>query len=232
MLKKLVLILALVALPLAAAQAAEIYNKPKGEAVEAAPAPAPSPELRPVEPATPAAEAPATAEPTEPAAISPVQAASAYYENCMKQSNPMLDAQNQVNLCACTAEKFARTMTPEDVKEMSQPTEAGAAQRNRMILNVYAPCIRYPAHALVNYSCLNDTRYKMVFGDKAQSVCGCLAENMSAYMEKVAPDAIRQAIASGADMTDPLRTLLESDGYAAQEQKVSKACMKQAGLKF
>ncbi|MCC7305645.1 MAG: hypothetical protein IT558_05230 [Alphaproteobacteria bacterium] len=176
-----------------------------------APAPVPAP-----------TQAPAAAADPEPDPIG--KFASNYFENCMSKENNALKGELLKKLCACSATKIAQTMTVADVKSMAEDTPAGQEMRNRMLLEVYAPCIEYPTQALLLEKCMSDTKVQQQIPGYQQA-CTCMAASMGQYMAANGPAAIAQSIAANPGDTDPLASLMNSQGFQAEAQSRLAGCL-------
>jgi hypothetical protein len=224
MLKKILFIAFLgVMLMPAPAQAVDIFNKPKSAEAPAEPEPAPPS----AQPDLPELQAPEPAAPAEPKDIK--EAANSYYKFCMSKQNPMLDAENQKLLCGCTASNIPDVMTLEQMKAMNTDTAEGLEQRNRMLLFVYTPCIEYPTRSMVLYQCMGNEQLKTTLGNPTK-ICNCLADGMATFMRERAPDAIQMAIRRNEKDIDPLRKLMESNGYEQYQNMTLRNCLAASGV--
>lgn len=152
--------------------------------------------------------------------------ANTYFENCQKKQSAIMTNDTQEMLCACTAAKLSENMTVAEMEAMYTDTPEGQNMRNKMLLQVYAPCIEYPTHDLVLKGCLeNDVKLK-----RKKQVCGCMAQNMSNYISVNAQSALISALQENPKSTDPLSTLLQSPTFAAQAQQTLAACVQQHEL--
>lgn len=221
--------LLIIATALAAAatpvSAASIFNKPRDNVLPQAPSAAP--QQLPA-PAPPPAAAPEIA-PTE----SMESVAKRYNENCLKKKSEIVKGDDLRMLCACTASKMQEKMTIEEIQTMTQDTPEGQVQRNRMVIDVYAPCMEYPSRALLMNQCAAyQANLKKTQGGLAingEAICGCLAQNMAAYVAVNAQPVLAQKLAANPNDMDPLSEFLNSPEYQSQVNATFNGCIQQHG---
>ena len=155
--------------------------------------------------------------------------ANIYYKNCLKQKNSTLAGYNLKMMCACSSAQITKSMTIEQVNVMTLDTPEGQIQRNRMLLYVYTPCIQYPARALLEYNCLNDSNVKAAIQNHEQ-VCTCLADNMAIYTKQNAPTTIAQSLVQQPEGLDPLSTLVNSSAFQRYSQSTLMSCLQKYGM--
>ncbi len=213
------------------AMATDIFNKPvKDNALPDVPqaaqqpvAPQPAPQMQQM-PTPQAAQ-------TEKESIESF--AKRYNENCLKKKNEILKGDDLRMLCACTASKLQEKMTVEEVETMTTDTPEGQVQRNRMVTDVYAPCMEYPSRALLMNQCNSyQDKLKQTQGGQAingEAICGCLAQNMAAYVAVNAQPILAQKLAANPSDMDPLGAFLNSPEYQAQVNATFTGCIQQHG---
>ncbi len=225
--KKILAILVLVAVLASGAVLADgLFVKKKTESgqdtsvapiAKTQPAPAPEPEI------APAAIDPAP-QPPAPQQRSINDFANDYYANCKKQKHPVLKGEALEMLCGCTSAKIPDVMTVTQMEATQYDTPEGLKQRNRVLSDVYTPCIHYPAQALIFDQCVNNPQVSSSM-KKYKHVCKCLADNMAGFMKENAPATIDQALKDNPENLDPLRALLESPTFNEASQVHMKACV-------
>jgi hypothetical protein len=223
------LVVAFAAFP---ALAADIFNKPvKDNALPDVPpaarqqeAPTPAPQLQQM-------PSPQTAPQAEKESIESF--AKRYNENCLKKKNEILKGDDLRMLCACTASKLQEKMTVAEVETMTTDTPEGQVQRNRMVTDVYAPCMEYPSRALLMNQCASyQEKLKKTAGGQSingEAICGCLAQNMAAYVALNAQPILAQKLAANPADMDPLGAFLNSQEYQAQVNATFSGCIQQHG---
>ncbi len=209
--------------------AASIFNKPvKNNALPEMPTEAPQ-QQQPAVQSPPPAVAPESA-PTE----SIESVAKRYTQNCLKKETDILKGDDLRMLCACTASKLQEKMTVEEIKAMTSDTPEGQVQRNRMVIDVYAPCMEYPSRALLMSQCASyqeGLKKTMKAGQvvNGEVICACLAQNMAAYTAVNAQPILAQKLAVNPNDMDPMRDFLNSPEYQAQVNATFTGCVQQHG---
>lgn len=145
--------------------------------------------------------------------------ANIMYKSCVESEHPVLKKKELEMFCGCTASNMTKVFNTRQMKAMSEDTEEGQYQRNRMLLNVYAPCIEYPTRAMLLDNCLKQERLR-----NPTKTCGCIADGMGEYMRENAPKAIEQAIKRDKTDIDPLRFMLNSPAYRQYERSLAMSC--------
>lgn len=150
--------------------------------------------------------------------------AQRYYQNCLaqKSGDSALQERSQEQLCNCTAHKLTQVMSIEQMQTMITNTPEGAAQRDRMIAEIYVPCMQYPVQDLVYANCASEPLLRNSLKNH-HDVCACLAEGMGSYVAKNSPSMMHDIITktSGAlDIRTALNGMIESPefGNASKEQ--------------
>ncbi len=206
--------------------AADLFVKPNSdESEQATPSPsAPSPEqqddvldLLGESPSVEALQA-------EPKAQTINDFANAYYKNCMKQQDPILQGESLGMMCACTAAKVSDTMSVKNMQAMQNNDAEGKLQRSRMLMFVYTPCIEYPTQALITNQCLNNEGVRSSMKNY-QRVCECLGDGMAKFMREKAPKYIEAAIRRNQNDLDPLKHLMQSRVFDEQSQYHMRSCI-------
>jgi hypothetical protein len=152
------------------------------------------------------------------------QFANDYYANCKKQKHAVLKGEALELLCGCTSSKIPEVMTVTQMEATQYDTPEGLKQRNRVLTDVYTPCIHYPAQALIFDQCLSNPQVSSSMKNY-KHVCKCLADNMAGLMKENAPATIDQALKDNPENLDPLRALLESPSFNEASQVHMKACV-------
>jgi hypothetical protein len=147
-----------------------------------------------------------------------------YYQKCLAKKDKIIAGANQQMLCACSAQKLVEQMTIEDVKTMATVTPEGQFQRNRMLLQVYAPCMEYPARALLHENCVNGANIKKKLPNYEQ-VCNCMADGMAQYVAQNGPSIIAKSLRDNPNDLNPLSNLMNSPDFQAKAQAELSTCI-------
>lgn len=147
-----------------------------------------------------------------------------YYGNCMEKKHPILKGENLQYLCACSAARIMKSMTPEQAAVMGTDTPEGLEQRNNMMLNVYVPCMKAPVEALLYQGCTSDPNTRKSIKN-IKEVCGCTAKTMSEHIQDKAPAYIAESLRVNPLSTDPMAAFLNSPEYLQKAQTNLMGCL-------
>lgn len=152
--------------------------------------------------------------------------ANAYYENCVAKQDPRMTPDSQQGMCACTSVKMMEALTAEDIAVMGQNDQTGRNMLNKMLLDVYAPCMQYPVEDMVTASCLNDDKIDMM-GLKMDrnKLCGCMAEKTGAWFSDSGRELMAELIAADPNITDPISPVIDSRAFKEASYDSLVACM-------
>ncbi len=149
--------------------------------------------------------------------------ANTYYQNCLKGQAPNLTPQTQQTMCACTAAQMKTGLTMEDMQTMSKQDESGRLAVNKMIVNVYAPCIQYPAFDYYNGTCLSNPQTASL-SRNPQALCNCLAQKVSGYLAQNSQRVFNEILARNPYITDPMAALTGDRQFDQFAQSQLLAC--------
>jgi len=153
-------------------------------------------------------------------------AANAYYTNCKAQSDPRLRTETQEALCACTAAQMMQKMTVEDVHMMAGNNQAGRLALNKMLLEVYAPCMNFPVQDMIYDECMNDEKVDMAGLNMDKTIlCGCMGEKTGVWMATSGRALMSQILARTPNITDPIGPVMEDKTFRKQAYQNMMACM-------
>src|SRR5690606_17950523 len=115
--------------------------------------------------------------------------ANAYYNDCAAKADPRFSPDSLSAFCSCTSVQIMEKMSVEEVQTMGQNTQEGRNMLNKMLLDVYAPCMQYPVEDMVAGECLTDKKVETLGwqGDK-RALCGCMAAKTGAWFSTAGRD--------------------------------------------
>ncbi len=215
--KKTILLLAICLLALSGTAAAELFvKKNKGNALPVVP---------------PAATQKQQAAPAQlPQAPETMDVfVQRYYQNCQKKQHPILKGEQLRMLCSCSSQKLKETMTIDQVQAMATDTPEGQEARNFMAVNVYGPCMQYPARALLVNNCKQNKQVLSQHKNAAQ-ICTCMADGMARYIAANGQTVLAQRLTENPSDPDPMSSFMASDEFQAQAQQSFMGCAGQSGL--
>lgn len=154
--------------------------------------------------------------------------ANKYYENCKSRPDPMkvMSEQSKDNLCACSAANLMKAMTVEDIRIMGGNDQAARNALNKMLTQVYAPCMEFPARDLVYANCVDNAQLKAAASD-VKGLCGCVAGQAAQYIASNGPGIMQQELMKNPNVTDPLGPLMQSQEFTQASQSFTMQCLQQ-----
>ncbi len=151
--------------------------------------------------------------------------ANKYYQNCLQGQAPNVSETTKQTLCACTAAQMKTGFTMEDMQAMSKKDEAARLAVNKMIVNVYAPCIQYPAHDYYYNVCVTNPQTAGL-SKNPQALCGCLAQKVSGYLSQNSQQIFRDILTRNPYITDPMGALTSDPQFDQFAQSQLLTCVK------
>ena len=147
------------------------------------------------------------------------QMAQAYAQNCTQQENPYITSSTKDIFCQCTASYMQKTMTVEDVQAMHGNDQPARNAINKMMIQVYSPCMEFPVRDLVYKKCQEDAY------QAGQKICKCLSNNMASYVSKRAKADLPGILQSNPNVTDPMEAIVNSPSYEQTEKRIALGCI-------
>jgi len=144
--------------------------------------------------------------------------ANQYFANCKMNTDPRFSSETQEMFCACTAVKMTEAFSVEDMQTMGQQNQAGRDATNKLIINIYAPCIQYPARAYHYNTCVQNPQTKALTKN-AEGLCQCAADNVAGYLQSNSQRMFQQILAQNPNVADPMQALYDDKGF----QKLAKS---------
>lgn len=149
------------------------------------------------------------------------ETANAYFENCVKTASPTqeMSVDGQQLLCACTAARLTQFFSMEDWKAMTAP-DANVARPayNRMMTDVYAPCMAQPMRERYYNRCLKAQGAQ-------QQICNCTADRLATYMQNHGGRLLGGILARDAAVQDPWAAVENEPEFNAYIDTAGKECV-------
>lgn len=166
--------------------------------------------------------------------ISPAQAqtkitkeqANNYYFNCKSKPDPRMRPESQDAMCACTAAVLGESMTVEDIKIMSGDTLESRRALNKMLVEVYAPCMGFPVQDLVGMQCLDDPKIDKIGSNiPKEELCSCIAEKTASWFTLEGRALMRSVLLKTPNIVDPVGPIMETSTFKSQTYNSLIACL-------
>ncbi|MDP7142472.1 MAG: hypothetical protein QF692_04625 [Alphaproteobacteria bacterium] len=151
-------------------------------------------------------------------AISPEQAYS-YYQNCTSTRDPNISGETQDIFCKCTAMKMQSDFYVEDMVMMQGDSDPARKAINKMLLNVYAPCMEFPVRDLIFKRCI-ENEYNV-----QKDICECLANRMADYTASSARKYLSDILKNDPNITDPMGPIVNHPKFIQHEKRTALACI-------
>lgn len=143
--------------------------------------------------------------------------AQSYYQNCNMKSDPNVSKDTQDIFCQCTAMHMQKFMSLEDMKQMQDPNPQRARlSMNKVILDVYAPCMEFPVRDLLFNTCKKR--------GAPSAACDCLANEMGKYTAASAQQMLYDILQKNPNIVDPMGPIVNSPKFKAKEQQAAQSC--------
>ena len=161
------------------------------------------------------------------------ETANTYFANCVKaaqssaNSGPQsLSPQSQSMLCACTAARMTTNFTMEDMQTMTgqDPVVARVAY-NRMLVNVYAPCMETPSYDYYFNTCMQNPQSTQ-YGANKESICRCLGGTMALHLRQNGAQVFYELLQRNPNLTDPMAALYNDPAFEAFVMQKLTSCLK------
>lgn len=155
----------------------------------------------------------------------PKETANAYFANCVKApAQEGLSANAQQMLCACTAARMTQFFTVEGMQTATTPNAPGQREAfNRMLVDVYAPCMEEPAREFHYNACITNPQSAR-YGNP-QAVCECMAAQVANHMKANGPAVFRDILSRNPNIMDPMSALADDPSFTQFAQSKLLACI-------
>lgn len=150
--------------------------------------------------------------------------ANKYFESCKSQSDPRFSQASQEMFCACTAAKMVESYTQEDMQNAQRQDGVGRAAANKLITNVYGPCIQYPAREYHYNTCVKNPKTKLL-GKNVEQLCSCTAEKVADYLGQNASGLFQQILVKNPTIADPMQALYDDQSFQKTVQGHLMSCL-------
>lgn len=149
--------------------------------------------------------------------------AKAYYDSCMGKRDQRMSTEAQDSLCTCTSEKMKETMSVEDIRTMGRDDQAGRDMLNKMMLNVYAPCMHRPIAEMVRDQCMMEDRMQSTRMHKVD-LCACIGDKMGVWFTTNGRDLMAEVLAQNPNISDPIGPVMASQPFMNTTMDTMMAC--------
>lgn len=155
------------------------------------------------------------------------ETANTYFQSCVKQTtaNQSFSQQGQQMLCACTAARLTQFFTMEDWQNMMKDDPAVARPAyNKMLIDIYAPCMGEPAREYHYQSCISSP--DIVKLGNPTKICQCAAEQIAVYMQGNGSNLFQRLLSRNPNATDPNALLFGDSEFQRIATEKTMKCLK------
>jgi hypothetical protein len=129
--------------------------------------------------------------------------ANAYYTACMAPDDERMSETAQESLCGCSSAQLMLVMTAEDIQTMSPDPGPGRAAYDKMLAEVYGPCMQIPVEENIYDGCMKNGHIKQFALKDQGKLCRCLATKTTETLPNDAPVIVRNNLKASPGLTDP-----------------------------
>lgn len=145
--------------------------------------------------------------------------AQRFYEACAINRDDRMSIKTQDSFCQCAARGYYKKMTQEDLADLATDDQRQRNATNKLVLELYAPCMEHPVRDMVMNKCTKDAF------QAGHQICGCMASKMSSYVSKRAQSELATILKNSPNVVDPLDAITSSKSYEAQEKRIVLQCI-------
>jgi hypothetical protein len=153
--------------------------------------------------------------------------ANAYYQACMEHDDDRLGGESQDALCGCMSVKIMSALTLEDIAAMSPKPGPGRAAFDKMLMNVYGPCMKAPVEDTLYRQCMGDRKIKEFSLRDTGKLCRCTASRSGAYYEQQAEPMMQDILRRAPGLSDPVTYILDDQGLRQRAEDILFECLKE-----
>lgn len=156
--------------------------------------------------------------------------ANNYYTNCVTQAaqtEQRFSKQSQELFCACTSARLSQgVFSVEDMKAMTDTANPNARQSmNKMIVNVYAPCMDEPTREYHYNTCVTNPQVDRLGGNK-ETLCRCAADQVANHLRANGAKQFQDILSRDPNIVDPMQALYDDQGFQTFAQSRLLGCLR------
>ena len=155
--------------------------------------------------------------------------ANTYYASCVEnaaKTEQRFSKPSQELFCACTAAKLTESFSIEDMQTMTDTTNPNARKAlNKMIVNVYAPCMEAPTQEYHVTQCLSNPQVGRLGGDPA-ALCQCAAAGIAQHLKDHGGAMFEEILSRNPNIEDPMQALYDDPKFRSFAQAKLLKCLK------
>ncbi len=147
------------------------------------------------------------------------QMAQTYMANCVSNQDPRMSPETQGIFCQCTVNRMQKTISVEEMKIMAQQTQNSIAIQNKVLTQVYAPCMEFPVRDLIFNKCQTDTY------QSKQGICMCMSGRMATFVSTESQRLLGSILQRTPNLADPIGAIMETPEFTQKEKRIVLECI-------
>lgn len=149
-----------------------------------------------------------------------------YYEKCRSKTDPRVHPETMDAFCSCTAKEMIKSMSVEDVEVMGSGVGQSRDKLNKMILEVYTPCMNYMVTEMVGAECMTNPDIDKFSGKiNKPALCQCMGEETGLWFTQEGRALMRDVLAKTPNIDDPLGPVMETKAFKEQTYSSISTCL-------
>jgi len=146
-----------------------------------------------------------------------------YYDDCKKYKEGVLSTSEQDLFCSCISSGINLGLSTEEAKLLYDESRKGQRARDKMMLKIYAPCMKYPVQETVESTCFQSKALNAY--PQKKSLCDCQSSMITQHVNIIAESIVQGALQSEKWYKDPLGNYLKSNDFRAKVDGYLERCM-------
>lgn len=152
--------------------------------------------------------------------------ANSYFVQCMASRDERMSDKTQEELCACTSAQMMSSMTVEEIRVMGENSSRGRKMLNKMLVEVYGPCMSGPVQDLVIGGC--DTDPRIALADQTinrRALCSCMARRTGQWFASEGTSIMMRILREKPFTEDPITPIMESKVFKDASYESMLSCI-------
>jgi hypothetical protein len=142
--------------------------------------------------------------------------ANSYFNNCVQtasKTEQRFSPDAQQMFCACTAARLTQFFSIEDMATMTDTTNPRARDAmNKMIVNIYAPCMEFPAQEYHMTQCMANPQVSRLPGNP-QQLCQCASNGVAQHLKTNGAQMFQEILTRNPMIEDPMQALYDDPQF-------------------
>lgn len=149
-----------------------------------------------------------------------------YFNNCLQERDPRMSKASQEEFCACTAATMEQSFTMEELQTMHEQEQESRDMVDKLLLEVYVPCMSYPVRDMIEMQCLDDPKVTALElkGDRG-TLCDCMGVSTGTWFSAEGGALMAALIADNPEMSDPLVPVMDSRAFQNKAYEFLMKCV-------